>query len=88
VYLEAWSLGIPLVTTFDPDEVVKTYGHGRVATDVDGLVAAVKELGDPAAWAAASAAAKAYFLEFHQVDVAMRAFKEEFLALGAIPRET
>lgn len=83
VYLEAWSLGIPLVTTFDPDDVVKTHGHGRVATDVDGLEAAVSELSEPGAWREASDAARSYFLQFHQVEVAMVAFKEEFLALGA-----
>lgn len=81
VYLEAWSLGIPLVTTFDPDDVVKTYGHGRVATDVDGLAAAVAELSESGTWNVASEAARSYFLEFHQVKVAMCAFKEEFLEL-------
>jgi len=37
-FLEAWSLGIPLVSTFDPDGVIASNGLGWVAQDVEEIV--------------------------------------------------
>jgi glycosyltransferase involved in cell wall biosynthesis len=42
--LEAWSHGIPAVTTFDPDGTVARHGIGKVVTTVEGLVATVAEM--------------------------------------------
>ena len=82
IFLEAWSLGIPLITVFDPDDVVATYGHGVVADDVEGLRTALRKLADPVLWKKASKAARNYFRKFHQVDDSMQKFKAEFMKLA------
>jgi glycosyltransferase involved in cell wall biosynthesis len=42
--LEAWSHGIPVVTTFDPDGTVARSGIGKVVTTVEELVATVGKM--------------------------------------------
>jgi glycosyltransferase involved in cell wall biosynthesis len=47
--LEAWSHGIPSVTTVDPDGVIERHGIGEVVTNAEDLTQAVVALmGDPA----------------------------------------
>jgi glycosyltransferase involved in cell wall biosynthesis len=41
-FLEAWSTGLPVVTTFDPDGVVAARGLGQVVTSLDELVAVLR----------------------------------------------
>lgn len=45
-FLEAWKLGVPVVTTFDPDGVVAESGAGAAATTVAECVQALKALRD------------------------------------------
>ncbi|MCC7293827.1 MAG: glycosyltransferase family 4 protein [Phycisphaerales bacterium] len=47
-FLEAWSLGLPVVTTFDPDGVVAGERLGAAAGDVKGLSGALRALVDDA----------------------------------------
>jgi glycosyltransferase involved in cell wall biosynthesis len=42
--LEAWSHGIPAVTTFDPGGTVARHGIGKVVTTLERLVATVAEM--------------------------------------------
>lgn len=68
--LEAWSHGLPSVTAVDPDGVVARERMGEVATDLDGLVAAVERLmADPAARRAAGERARAYVRRRHAPEV-------------------
>lgn len=43
-FLEAWSFGVPVVTTFDPDGVVASAALGGTATDAKGLSEALRAL--------------------------------------------
>jgi glycosyltransferase involved in cell wall biosynthesis len=71
-FLEAWSHGLPVVSTVDPDGLIGRLGLGGVAADVAGLAAAVRALArDPLGWARASARARACYLESHTPDAAL-----------------
>jgi glycosyltransferase involved in cell wall biosynthesis len=68
-FLEAWSLGIPVVSTFDPDGVIAANGLGLVAQDVEGIMACLKKLIQSAEmWSKASKVAKQYYLDNHTPD--------------------
>ncbi len=81
VYLEAWSTGLPLVTTFDPDGVVAQHGHGKVAASPEALAEALDNFAEAEQWQAASQAARNYFQRYHAVDITMAQFKARFAAL-------
>jgi glycosyltransferase involved in cell wall biosynthesis len=71
-FLEAWSQGLPLVTTFDPDGLAERRNLGRVARDVPGLVAGIRSLlASPEAYRRASQGAFEYFEENHRPDVVL-----------------
>ncbi len=64
-FIEAWSRGIPVVTTFDPDGLTASHGLGQVA-DVDGLSTAVKDmLRVESDWTAAAQRCRDYYLAHH-----------------------
>ena len=42
-YMQSWSKGIPVVATFDADNLIKRYGLGRHCADVDELGAGLDE---------------------------------------------
>lgn len=77
-FLEAWSCGLPVVTTFDPDGIVARAGLGRVVKTVDELVSQLRALPKTAAYSVMSVAAKAYFLENYGVDTISRRFRFAF----------
>jgi len=80
IFLEAWSYGLPVVSTFDPDNLIANRGFGRVGKDVSELAAGVRDLLDsPERWKRASQSAREYYLENHAVDKAMRRFEQMFL---------
>ena len=91
-FLEAWSHGLPVVTTFDPDQLIAQHGLGAVASDVNGLVDAIRALlVTPDRWQTASTRARRYYLENHTVDLVMPRFEQAFLGvIGQRPeiRET
>jgi glycosyltransferase involved in cell wall biosynthesis len=65
-FLEAWSVGIPVVSTFDPDNVIRDNGLGIVAQDVNGILLGLKKLMQSRdVWEKASRAAKQYYLAYH-----------------------
>jgi len=76
IFLEAWARGLPVVSTFDPDNLVQKHRIGAVAADVPGLVAAVRGLtSSPEAWLSMSANAMAYFARCHSADAGAEAFE-------------
>jgi len=82
-FLEAWSHGVPVVSTVDPDGVIARHGLGAVAVDVSGLAAALRALlGDTERWAAASCNARRYYLENHAVERVLPRFESLFADLG------
>lgn len=85
-FLEAWSRGIPTVTTVDPDGVIAAHGLGIVADRVERLRDALRQLfRDPDVWRQASRRARAYFLEHHSMDVVLDSFEE--VLDGLIPSD-
>jgi len=82
-FLEAWSHGIPVVSTFDPDGVIAKHGLGwnasSIGTLVDGLRTAMRT---PKKWQAASEAARSYYVENHTVDTAMAKFERIFSGIA------
>ena len=79
VFLEAWSHGLPIVSTFDPDNLITDKGLGKVGKDVSELAAGIHELLDsPDQWRIVSQSAREYFRENHSVDKAMERFERVF----------
>lgn len=77
-FLEAWSCGMPVVTTFDPDGIVQRNGLGRVAATIDEVVAHLKSLPGTNEYSAMSTAVKKYYAENHSVPAISRRFREAF----------
>lgn len=75
-FMEAWSHGLPTITTVDPDELVTTHGLGAVGATVAQLATAMRRLGpNDAEWAAASDRARHYVRSHHSVEAAVEAFE-------------
>lgn len=78
-FLEAWSHGLPVVSTFDPDDIIARMGLGGTAADVDGLNREVRRLVDSSEERArASAAARGYYETNHMLDPCMQRFERFF----------
>jgi len=80
VFLEAWSLGLPTVTSFDPGLIVSTNDIGFVAASPDDLTEKLRALlADGPAWSRCSSNASEYFRQHHELGRAMPQFAQ---ALG------
>lgn len=81
-FLEAWSFGIPVVSTFDPDGIVAEYGLGWTASSIDELAGGLKTaIASAEKWRAASHAARSYYLKNHTMDATMPEFEKVFAGL-------
>ena len=79
-FLEAWSHGQPVVSSFDPDHLIAQRQLGAVAHDVPGWIAAFRSLlGSPERWRTASDNARRYYLDHHTVEAVMPRFEAVFL---------
>jgi glycosyltransferase involved in cell wall biosynthesis len=79
-FLEAWSHGLPLVTSFDPDGIVAREDLGGYASDVPGLAAHIRRLlGSEELWTRCSTNALRYYEDNHTPEVAMERFEAVFL---------
>jgi glycosyltransferase involved in cell wall biosynthesis len=77
---EAWSHGLPVVSTVDPDEVILTRAVGAVALDVKGLADALEALlTQPDRWHTASTNARRYYIENHMLNPVMTKVEDTFL---------
>jgi len=78
-FLEAWSYGLPIVSTFDPDNLIAQRNLGIVASDAQGLGSGIRGLlGDPQRWQQISEAARRYYVENHTVEAVMPKFEKVF----------
>jgi len=80
IFVEAWSHSLPIVSTFDPDNLIVKNELGIVAQDVKGLASGTRTLlGDSQRWQRVSEAARQYYLGNHTVDAVMTQFEKVFL---------
>lgn len=78
-FLEAWSCGLPIVSTFDPDNLIAEKGLGKLGKNIPELEEGIRELlNSPEQWQKASQSARKYFLENHGLDTAMKQFERVF----------
>jgi len=84
-FLEAWSYGLPIISTFDPDNLIADRNMGIIAQDVQELAAGIRALlGEPQRWQQASEAARLYYLENHTVETVMAKFERIFCEITDI----
>jgi glycosyltransferase involved in cell wall biosynthesis len=80
IFLEAWSAGIPVVATCDPDELIATRNLGRIGDTVGELAAAIELLAQSSDLRRqVGTRAREYFRERHTVDHAMQGFVDFFV---------
>ncbi len=78
-FLEAWSHGCPVVTTWDPDGLIAPNRLGIVGADAPALAAAITRLAESReAWQEISRSAHAYFHANHALDRVMPRFEAVF----------
>lgn len=79
-FLEAWSHGLPVVSTFDPDNLINGRGLGVAVKDAAGMVDAIRRLqADSMDWSRMSRAARNQYLENHTLDAVMQRFEGVFM---------
>ena len=83
-FLEAWSQGLPVVSTWDPDDLIRRRGLGVSCEGTPSAVAqGIRSLvGSVDAWSAASARARSYYLATHRPDLTLRAFERALVGEG------
>jgi glycosyltransferase involved in cell wall biosynthesis len=81
-FIEAWSHGVPVVSSVDPDDLISLLGLGVAAADTDGLIRGVRLLAtDRETWRRASDRSRAYYETHHDPEIALPRFAEAFLAV-------
>lgn len=78
-FLEAWSHGLPILSTFDPDSIIQTHGLGQVFSDVKAMSAAIRSLtASPERYEEMSRNALRYFHENHRTEAVQPRYEEVF----------
>lgn len=81
-FLESWSHGKPVISSFDPDGLIERMELGMVAKDLQGLASALRLiLTDSIEWRRLGDNGRRYFEENHRIDAAMGAFERELAAV-------
>ena len=79
-FLEAWSHGVPVVSTFDPDGLIVRLDLGLTANSIPDLVDRLGTiLNCSEKWRGASGNARRYYTENHALDVVMPRVEKLFL---------
>lgn len=79
IFLEAWSHGVPVISTFDPDDLVDRNGLGVVVPNAPSMITAIRHMFDePAAWRRMCVAAKQYYYKNHTVDAVLPQLEQVF----------
>ena len=87
-FLEAWSHGVPVISTVDPDDLIRERGLGLVATAAPGLAAHVARLlASPDEWHALSSNARTFYVTHHRMDEALARFERVFADAARLGRQ-
>lgn len=89
-FLEAWSHGLPIVSTVDPDGLIASQNLGRIGSNPESLISGIRGLiSEPECYAEASARAREHFLRHHTMESVMPRFEQMFIDLvtGSITHE-
>lgn len=79
-FLEAWSQGLPVVSTFDPDETIAERGLGGVAKDEQGLLGIIRDLtASEAIWRVTADRCRDYYTRNHLPEAVIPKFEDVFL---------
>jgi glycosyltransferase involved in cell wall biosynthesis len=82
-FLEAWSVGLPIVSTFDPDRVIVRQRLGKTVGTVDEVCGGISAfMQNQELWEEASTAAQTYFNAHHTLEVVMPMFIQLFQQIG------
>lgn len=83
-FLEAWSVGRPIISTFDPDGVITRQGLGKSVCTVNELYNGITSfMEDQRLWRESSSAAQVYFNTYHTLDAVMPRFVQLFQRIVA-----
>ena len=75
-FMEAWSRGLPVVSTVDPDGVIAEYGLGVATSDMSMFIDSVRRLVEvPGDWASSSARARSFWDDRHRVETTAQAYE-------------
>lgn len=85
VFLEAWSCGIPIVSTYDPDNLIKRKGLGVFVNDKSEIILNIRDLlVQESRYNSLSRNARRYYVENHELNRAMMNFEDLFYALKGV----
>jgi glycosyltransferase involved in cell wall biosynthesis len=80
-FLEAWSHGLPVLSTFDPDGLIAGRELGELAATPGDLAPRLRTLLSETRWIALSTNARGYFEQTHTIDAVMPRFEALFRAV-------
>jgi glycosyltransferase involved in cell wall biosynthesis len=81
-FIEAWSYGVPVISTVDPDNLIHSSELGLIANDASSIILGIRELAaDSDRWHKFSKRARLYYLDNHLYDNAMARFEAFFIEL-------
>ena len=81
-FLEAWSSGLPVLSTVDPDGLIADRRLGFAVEDTPAMVESIRRLFDnPDLWREISGRARDFYLENHALEPAMSRFERLFVDL-------
>jgi len=84
VFLEAWSTGLPIVTSFDPDGVVEAHDLGISVKNLEAFPEAIERAIEPSRWVRHSGSARRYHEKFHTLEQSMKSFSQLFDQLHSV----
>ena len=78
-FIEAWSQGVPVVSTIDPDGILVREGIGAHVLSDSAMAESIRELFQSAdALATMTNAARKYYADTHYIEAAMPEFRDVF----------
>lgn len=85
-FLEAWSHALPVISTFDPDSLIKRHKLGIVVSTAQEMRSGIQTLlASPSLFREISQNARRYFLQNHTFEAVLPKYADVFRAVGCEP---